>query len=87
MTQPIVVLDHYYLAITFLITLTIQSSAFLISYALQFDKITDFSGGTNFAIIAVVTFLFGQTFQARNWVVTLAALIWAIRLAGFLLFR
>ncbi|KAG0144337.1 hypothetical protein CROQUDRAFT_716696 [Cronartium quercuum f. sp. fusiforme G11] len=86
-SEPVIVLDQYYLAITFFITLTIQSLAFLISYALQFDKITDFSGGANFAILALVTFLFGQTFEARNWVVTLATLLWSIRLAGFLLFR
>lgn len=87
MTKPILVLDHYYLSITFLITFTIQSLAFIISYILQFDKITDFSGGTNFAILAIITFAFGQSFYARNWLVTLAVVLWALRLAGFLLFR
>ncbi|KAH9821245.1 hypothetical protein DFH28DRAFT_951947 [Melampsora americana] len=88
MSNPIIILDHYYLSITFLITLTIQFISFIISYVLQFDKITDFSGGTNFFILALVTFTFNQTFNlTRNWIVSLSTMIWSIRLAGFLLFR
>lgn len=84
---PIYVLDHNYLAMTFLISLVIQASAFLISYTLQFDKITDFSGGSNFLILALVTLIYGQTFESRNLVASLAVMVWSIRLAGFLLFR
>ncbi|KAI8456286.1 hypothetical protein BY996DRAFT_6430816 [Phakopsora pachyrhizi] len=85
--STIYVLDRNYLAITFLISLLIQSLAFLISYTLQFDKITDFSGGSNFFILALLTLLFGQNFEARNVIVSLAVLLWSIRLAGFLLLR
>lgn len=84
---PIYVLDDNYLSITFLISLAIQSLAFLVSYTLQFDKITDFSGGTNFFVLAIVTLTFGQTFESRNLVVSLSVILWSIRLAGFLLFR
>ncbi|MBW0516140.1 hypothetical protein O181_055855 [Austropuccinia psidii MF-1] len=87
MAHPIHVLDNNYLAITFLISLAIQLTAFLIAYSLQFDKLTDFSGGFNFLVIALVTLLLGQSFQTRNWLVSLAVIVWAIRLAGFLLFR
>lgn len=88
MGDPIIVLDHHYLSITFLITLTIQSLSFIISYLLQFDKITDFSGGSNFFILSLITFLFGQSFgSVRNWIVSFSTMIWSIRLAGFLLFR
>ncbi|KAA1081525.1 hypothetical protein PGTUg99_011184 [Puccinia graminis f. sp. tritici] len=84
---PIYVLDNSYLSITFLISLAIQSLAFIISYTLQFDKITDFSGGSNFFILALITLIYGQTFESRNWIASLAVMFWAIRLAGFLLFR
>ncbi|EGG03138.1 uncharacterized protein MELLADRAFT_90445 [Melampsora larici-populina 98AG31] len=88
MGDPIIVLDHYYLSITFLITLTIQSISFMISYVLQFDKITDFSGGMNFFILSLITFLFSQSFDlSRNWIVSFSTMLWSIRLAGFLLFR
>jgi steroid 5-alpha reductase family enzyme len=85
--MAIKVLDNNYLAITFLISLAIQSLAFLVSYTLQFDKITDFSGGSNFFILALITLVYGQTFLSRNWIASLAVMLWAIRLAGFLLFR
>ena len=42
---PIIVLDQYYLAITFLITLAYQLLGFAIAWTFQFDKITDFTGG------------------------------------------
>ncbi|KAH9461709.1 hypothetical protein MJO29_009198 [Puccinia striiformis f. sp. tritici] len=84
---PIYVLDKNYLAITFLISLAIQSLAFIVSYTLQFDKITDFSGGSNFFILALITLIYGQTFESRNWIASLAVMFWSIRLAGFLLFR
>ena len=42
------VIDHWFLTLTFLISLAIQATAFLISYTLQFDLITDFSGASYF---------------------------------------
>lgn len=81
------VLDNNYLSITFLISLAIQSLAFIVSYTLQFDKITDFSGGSNFFLLALITFVYGQCFESRNWLVSFAVMLWSIRLAAFLLFR
>lgn len=40
------VLDKYYLAITVLVTIAYQLSGFAIAWILQFDKITDFTGGS-----------------------------------------
>ncbi|KIJ13512.1 hypothetical protein PAXINDRAFT_100621 [Paxillus involutus ATCC 200175] len=84
---PAQVLDRYYLAITLLVTVAYQLLGFAIAWTLQFDKITDFTGGSNFFILALMTFLLGQTFCARNILASTFVMVWAIRLAGFLLFR
>jgi hypothetical protein len=42
---PAQVLDRYYLAITLLVTVAYQLLGFAIAWTLQFDKITDFTGG------------------------------------------
>ncbi|KAN0081705.1 Protein of unknown function (DUF1295) domain containing protein [Tylopilus felleus] len=84
---PIIVLDQYYLAITFLITLAYQLLGFAIAWTFQFDKITDFTGGSNFFILALITLLLGQTFCARNILASIFVMLWAVRLASFLLFR
>ncbi|KAG6906691.1 hypothetical protein DXG01_012561 [Tephrocybe rancida] len=53
---------------------------FAIAWTFKFDKITDFTG-------ALLTLLIGNTFHARNIVVSVLVMLWAIRIAGFLLFR
>lgn len=46
------------------------------------------AGGTNFLIVAVLTFLVGTKGRfARQWVLTLLVVAWSVRLAGFLLYR
>ncbi|TFL07103.1 hypothetical protein BDV98DRAFT_646822 [Pterulicium gracile] len=84
---PTNVLDQYYLAITLLVTVAYQMLGFAIAWTLQFDKITDFTGGSNFFILALLTLLLGQVFDARNIVASVLVMVWATRLAGFLLFR
>ncbi|KAL1747891.1 hypothetical protein HDZ31DRAFT_80051 [Schizophyllum fasciatum] len=84
---PVYALDHYYLAITLLVTIGYQMLGFFIAWTLQFDKITDFTGGSNFFLLALLTLLIGNTFHARNIVASVLVMIWATRIAGFLLFR
>ena len=43
--SPVHVLDRYYLSITVLVTVGYQLLGFFIAWTLQFDKITDFTGG------------------------------------------
>ncbi|PVI08109.1 DUF1295-domain-containing protein [Periconia macrospinosa] len=82
------VLDDYYLAITFLITVAYQLFFFSIAFSFKFDKLTDFAGGTNFAVLAILTLAFSDNRgDARNIVVSLFMIAWALRLSGFLLFR
>jgi steroid 5-alpha reductase family enzyme len=82
------VLDDYYLAITFLITVAYQLFFFAIAFSLKFDKLTDFAGGTNFIVLAIITLAFSENnHNARNIVVSLFIMAWGARLSGFLLFR
>jgi hypothetical protein len=82
------VLDNYYLAITFLITVAYQLFFFSIAFTLKFDKLTDFAGGTNFVLLAILTLAFSENRgDARNIVASVFIMVWAARLSGFLLFR
>ncbi|RKF54497.1 putative 3-oxo-5-alpha-steroid 4-dehydrogenase protein [Golovinomyces cichoracearum] len=81
------VFDDYYLAITLLITVCYQLFFFSIAFSLKFDKLTDFAGGTNFALLAILTLLFSGKHHARQIVVSIFMILWALRLSMFLLFR
>lgn len=82
------VLDDYYLSITLLITVAYQLFFFAIAFSLKFDKLTDFAGGTNFVLLAILTLSFsGNRGDARNVVASVFIMVWAARLSGFLLFR
>lgn len=63
---PVQIIDQYYLTITFLISLALQGSLFLISFTFQTDKFTDVGGSANFFLLALFTLLVGQTFFTRN---------------------
>ena len=81
-------LDNYYLAITFLITVAYQLFFFAIAFSFKFDKLTDFAGGTNFILLAILTLSFSENRgEARNIVASIFIILWAARLSGFLLFR
>lgn len=43
--SPVEALDKYYLLLTLLVTVGYQMMGFAIAWTLQFDKITDFTGG------------------------------------------
>ncbi|KAJ7695158.1 DUF1295-domain-containing protein [Mycena rosella] len=85
--MPVYALDSYYLALTLLVTTGYQLLGFAIAWTLQFDKITDLTGGSNFFILALLTLLAGGTFHTRNVVTSVLVMIWAVRIAGFLFFR
>ncbi|KIJ55213.1 hypothetical protein M422DRAFT_23827 [Sphaerobolus stellatus SS14] len=85
--MPVHILDKYYLGITILITTAYQLLGFFIAWTFQFDKITDFTGGSNFFLLAIFTLCVGDTFNARGIVASVLVMVWASRTAGFLLFR
>lgn len=59
---PVYVLDRYYLAITILVTTGYQLLGFAIAWTLQFDKITDFTGGRS----QMISMLLPLTTPARR---------------------
>jgi steroid 5-alpha reductase family enzyme len=82
------VLDNYYLSITWLITVAYQLFFFAIAFSFKFDKLTDFAGGTNFVVLAIITLAFSAARDnARNIVCSVFIMLWGLRLSGFLLFR
>ncbi|XP_071035537.1 uncharacterized protein [Parasteatoda tepidariorum] len=81
------VLDDDHLLISLIITVIMQFIFFIIAATFQFDKVTDFAGGVNFIILAILTFVLSQTYELRQIMVTSFVILWGLRLSGFLLYR
>lgn len=60
------VIDPYYLAITAIVTVAYQLSFFLVANGFKFDKVTDFAGGTNFMVLAVLTAILSGSWYPRQ---------------------
>ncbi|KAI0137732.1 DUF1295-domain-containing protein [Hypoxylon sp. NC0597] len=87
MAGGVYVLDDYYLAITLLVTVAYQLFFFSIAFSFKFDKLTDFAGGTNFVILAILTLALSRNPDARQIVASVFIMTWGLRLSLFLLFR
>lgn len=81
------VLDERLLALTAIVTAGFQFFFFLITYALRFDKVTDFAGTTNFLLLTVITLTVGGNYSARQIVISACVFVWGVRLCAFLLYR
>ncbi|XP_071784583.1 uncharacterized protein [Asterias amurensis] len=81
------VIDQYNLALCAIVTLVMQSTFFVIAATCKFDKVTDFAGGSNFVILALLTFFIPRTYGARQIAVTVCIVLWGLRLSGYLLYR
>ncbi|XP_071482774.1 uncharacterized protein [Diadema antillarum] len=81
------IIDDYNLALCGFVTIGMQLSFFVIAATCKFDKVTDFAGGTNFVVLAVLTFFLARTYGVRQIVATVLVVLWGIRLSGYLLYR
>ena len=79
--------DTNNLAICAIVTVAMQFSFFLVACTCKFDKVTDFAGGTNFVVLAVLTFFLAGTYHWRQILVTSLVVAWGLRLSGYLLYR
>ncbi|WAR17580.1 hypothetical protein MAR_032174 [Mya arenaria] len=81
------IIDEWNLALCAIVTVAMQFTFFLIACTCKFDKVTDFAGGTNFVVLAVLSFFMAQTYATRQIMVTVCIVVWGIRLSGYLLYR
>ncbi|CAN0194124.1 unnamed protein product, partial [Discosporangium mesarthrocarpum] len=79
--------DDHLLLITLAVTVVMQLSFFSIAATFKFDKVTDFAGGTNFVVLAILTLILGGYYHWRQVVATIAVVLWGARLSGYLLYR
>jgi len=81
------VLDGYFMGLCALVTVAMQVSFFIIAAYYKFDKVTDFAGGTNFMLLALLTMVLGGTYYPRQVLLTVSVMVWGTRLSGYLLYR
>ena len=58
--------DDKNLLICALVTIVMQTLFFIIAATFKFDKVTDFAGGSNFVVVALLTFLLSQVLFYSN---------------------
>ena len=58
--------DDKNLLICALVTIGMQTTFFIVAATFKFDKVTDFAGGSNFVVVALLTFLLSQVYIFVN---------------------
>ena len=50
-------------------------------------QVTDFAGGTNFVVLAILTLVLAEQYHWRQITITVCVILWGLRLSGYLLYR
>ena len=83
--------DQNLLLLTAIVTISYQLIFFFIAAYFKFDKVTDLAGGTNFVILALMTFSLGAVeypiISYQQYAMTILVTLWGIRLSCFLFYR
>jgi len=69
------------------VTAAVQGSFFIVAANFQFDKVTDFAGGGNFVLLAVLGLVLQHSYSPRQVIFTACVVAWGVRLSGYLLMR
>lgn len=64
------------LALCLIVTVIIQISFYIVACTCKFDKVTDFAGGSNFLILALITFGLSGVRTVREILLCEAKLKW-----------
>ncbi|XP_022725792.1 uncharacterized protein LOC111282098 isoform X2 [Durio zibethinus] len=81
------VTDYNFITLTAIVTVVYQLFFFIITVLLKFDKVTDFAGSSNFAVISVLTLVMKGSWHFRQVILTFLIVTWSLRLALFLVIR
>lgn len=68
-------------------TIPLQLIFFILTVAFKTDVLNDLAGGSGFFLLAIITLTFGDTYYARNIVVSVFVMVWSARLGIFQLCR
>ncbi|GLD94693.1 hypothetical protein PINS_up003317 [Pythium insidiosum] len=77
----------WWLLVCFGVTVALQCSFFAVAFLCQFDKVTDLAGTLNFFVLAALSLVVQGVFTARAIVVSVLAMLWALRLGSHLFTR
>ncbi|XP_065217098.1 uncharacterized protein LOC135843220 isoform X2 [Planococcus citri] len=80
-------IDPYNFTLCVAVDICMQCLFFVVAVVLQFDQISDFAGGLNFIVIALLTYFLTPTRDSRQAMVTLYVCIWGARLSAYLFYR
>jgi steroid 5-alpha reductase family enzyme len=83
--------DVNFLLLTAIVTIFYQLLFYFIAAFFKSDRVTDLAGGTNFVILALLSFFLGAAanppISQQQYAMTILVIVWGVRLSAFLFYR
>lgn len=83
--------DQNLLLLTAIVTIFYQLFFYFIAACFKSDRVTDLAGGTNFVILALLSFFLGAygapPISSQQSAMTILVIAWGVRLSAFLFYR